>query len=231
MAKAWIEVERIKIALSRFFDDRRQDAQTFGQTVNQTFEAFVFASVIGWYKAQGWIVQIENAIDEPTGEKRVRLKFSTRGRPDNYTYAVCTKETESCQIRHQLRVATKAHRKGKDKANVVLDIAVIQDLDLKSFDSDTFCLNKHLVTFGEVKHMMAFAELIVNAIGLVHELQPKRLKRNSKGRIQPAHLPPFLYVSGDLYPTAQGVKETIERRGFDIRIFDRRNNLPSEFST
>ena len=39
--------------------------------------------------------------------KMAKLKFNTRGKPDNYTRAICTKGELSIQVRHSLRVATK----------------------------------------------------------------------------------------------------------------------------
>jgi hypothetical protein len=60
--------------------------------------------------------------------------------------------------------------------------------------------------------MSAFAELIAGFIGVVHEMQPRRLKRGARFSRKTEHLPPFLYVSGYLYPTAQGLLETIRER-------------------
>jgi hypothetical protein len=71
--------------------------------------------------------------------------------------------------------------------------------------------------------MSAFAELIANFIGLVHEMLPdkiKRLRLHNRPQSQAEHPAPFLYVSGYLYPTAQGIVETIKDRGYDIDIYD-----------
>src|SRR3989442_934920 len=55
-----------KQRLRDFFSRNRADVAAFGSTVNQTLEAFVFASVIEWYRSRGWTVQIVNPIDQIT---------------------------------------------------------------------------------------------------------------------------------------------------------------------
>jgi hypothetical protein len=158
----------------------------------------------------------------------VKFKFNTRGAPPNYTYAQCTKGTEVIQIRHNLHVATQSNLLGQiHKANVVLDVPVIADADFSGFRTDDHLDNGLLLTFGEAKHMSAFAELIASFIGLVHELSPTRLTsvRLETAAKHPVHLAPFLYVSELLNPTAQGIVETIRNRGFDIDVYDSKTGL------
>ncbi len=221
MASPWIDTVRLKRQLTRFFSGNKSDIEDFGRTVNQTFEAFVYASVVNWYASRRWKIEFKHP---QAGTSYVKLKYNTRGRPGLYTYAICTKGRQRIQIRHSIRVATKHHRPGQRySANIVLDVAVISDHDLSEYKTDDFVENAKLITFGEAKHMSAFAELIANFIGLVHELIPNALIRvtsstaRSKRRKHPA---PFLYVSGYLYPTARGLVETIKHRGYDIEVHD-----------
>jgi hypothetical protein len=153
----WIDQARIRQMLAGFFDERHSDVTRFGSTVNQTFEAFVFAAVTRWYQARGWQTEFVHPGRRDEREASVRLKFSTRGRPDNYTYVRCRRGRAEVQIRHQLRVATFFHQEG-DAANVCLDVAVIRSTDLGNFSSDMYVHNRLLITFGEAKHMSAFAE-------------------------------------------------------------------------
>jgi hypothetical protein len=221
MTRIWIDKSAVEKQLQAFFSSNRSGLSKFGNTVNQTFEAFVFASVVKWYADNGWTVEFKHP---KQAQSAVRLKFSTRGRPNNYTYAICTNGDQKIQIRHQIRVATKFHRVGQaPPANVVLDVAVISDQDLSKYGSNDYVGNQALITFGEAKHMSAFAELVAGFIGLVHELKPVALRssRHAKKRISDCgHLAPFLYVSGYLLPTAQGIVKTIKRRGYDIVIYD-----------
>lgn len=221
MPNPWIEKEKLQTRLAKFFTENKSDIQQFGNTVNQTFEAFVFASTVKWYVDHNWFVEFKN----PSSDSRfVKLKFSTRGQPSNYTYALCTKGGQKIQIRHGLRVATRYHKsKLPSPANVVLDIAVISDVNLSKHKTDDYVENSYLITFGEAKHMSAFAELIANFIGLVHEMLPNTLSQirlNNGQTVQSEHPAPYLYVSGYLYPTAQGIFETIKDRGFDIDVYD-----------
>lgn len=232
----WIDTEKLRNDLTRFFGANRKSLSIFGSTVNQTFEAFVFASVISWYKERGWAVSFANpAATDAHRKPTLRLKFSTRGRPNNYTYATCSSGDEILQIRHQLRVATRAYRtSSKSRANVVLDVAVVNDLDLSEHGTNDHVENKSLITFGEAKHMSAFAELVASFLGVVHEMQPERLRRIRVRRklprprsSAPPHPPPFLFVSGFLFHTAQGLVETIVRRKFDVDVYWRTNQLTS----
>lgn len=237
--KDWIDTSKLRGDLTRFFGEQRKELGIFGSTVNQTFEAFVFASVIGWYKERGWIVTFNNPGQPgPDGRHTLRLKFSTRGRPENYTYARCTKADYAVQIRHQIRVATNAHRASrKYNANIVLDVAVIKDIDLSAHGTSDYVTNENLVTFGEAKHMSAFAELVASFLGIVHEMQPKRLaRRRFKSRtarprpLTPGHLSPFLFVSGFLFHTAQGLVDTIAARGFDLDVYWRTKQMTSSIA-
>jgi hypothetical protein len=212
--------KKAKKELASFFKKERARINSFGSTVNQTFEAHIFALVIKWYQKQGWNVQLINP-PGPYGRGEFRLKFSTRGAPKGYSFARCVKGAESCQIRHQLRISTKHEKKNRIRpANICCDVVVINDIGLESYSTDQSLPNNHLISFGEMKHMSAFAELVAGFIGMVHELDPKRLKRvRNKSWKATHHLSPFLYVSGVMYQTAKGINETIGNRKFDIDIF------------
>jgi hypothetical protein len=220
MSGAWIDQEALKLRLADFFTLNKASLSTFGNTVNQTFEVFVFAAVISWYRQRGWKVNFVH----PNGKKNheaLRLKFSTRGRPAGYTHASCRKGRRKVQVRHQLRVATRAYIESQQtRANICLYVAVIKEIDLSGYSTNHAVPAKSLITFGEAKHMSAFAELLASFIGVVHEMQPKRLrKRVGSHKRRAEHLSPFLYVSGYLYPSAQGILETIDRRKYDINVF------------
>lgn len=222
---AWIDQTEIKKALSEFFEGHRDDIDSFGRTVNQTFEAFVFAATISRFLQDGWSVEFRHPRTAgPAPESQtLRLKFSTRGQPNNYSYAVCRRGDDEVHIRHQLRVATKFHTDElKHPANVCLDVAVIKSTDLQGYRTDDYVANEKLITFGEAKHMTAFAELVANFVGLVHEMQPERLQATDASADK---LPPFLYVSGFLNRTARGVEESLRNRKYDIEIYWRTRKL------
>jgi hypothetical protein len=102
----------------------------------------------------------------------------------------------------------------------------MQNVDIDGFSSDSAISNDLLIAFGEVKHMSAYAELIASFIGLVHELQPEKLKKIRVGKWKRGDtISSFLYVSGLLYRTAEGLVETIERRKYDIDIYSFNNPM------
>jgi hypothetical protein len=222
-------LKKLKRGLQSFFADQKPEFTRFGSTINQTFEAFVLAQVIGWYKARGWDVKIVNPTAKGTDRKEFKLKFNTRGHPGAYSYAVCVAPDGSdiIQIRHQLRLATRHFVEGDSPhANICLDIAVIRDTSVDGLRTDDHVPNQHLVTFGEAKHMSAFAELVAGFVGMVHELQPERLKRRPrKAKAQTENPAPFLFVSGRSWITAEGIIKTMKRRRMDLGVFNRTNLL------
>ena len=214
-------------ALNQFFQSEKSSIYSFGYKVNQTFEAYIFASVIKWYQNKGWIIKYNHPLGS-NGGKYFELKFSTRGAPNNYSYVIGEKDGEVIQIHHQLRIETKYHKiNRKYSANICCDVAVIKETeDVGFYKTDDAVDNSRLLSFGEAKHMSAFAELIAGFVGLVHELRPDRLRRIRVRKYQNDHLPPFLFVSGILYATAKGLDESISKRKFDVDIysFDRKMN-------
>jgi hypothetical protein len=234
MEKWTFDQAATKADLISFFENQRTNLRSFGSTVNQTFEAFVFASVVQWYRDNGWSVTMVNPRNPLTKKVEFRLKFSTRGEPKNFSYAIAIKDGMAIQIRHQLRVATTAHEDGSGSyANICLDVAVIEDTNLSKYKTFSAVPNKTLISFGEAKHMSAFAELLAGFIGMVYELQPSRLKKIRKSRSprkKPDQLAPFLFVSGLLYNTAKGIEATFVRRGFDIDVYSSVRSLSIGFS-
>ncbi|MCA9250637.1 MAG: hypothetical protein KDA54_05845 [Phycisphaerales bacterium] len=230
----WLDVNATKNQIRKLFKEKKESISHFGSKINQVFEAFVFCATIRWYEDQGWDVTIHNPVDKDTGQpsKVVRLKFSTRGKPSNYSYASCQKGDSIVEVRHQLRVATYAERGPYLNANICLDVAVIEpDEDgVQNFKSEHAAPNGWLMTFGEAKHMSAYAELIASFIGMVHELQPHRLKRVRRGNWNKDHPAPFLYVSGTLYATAKAIVKTIEQRRYDIDVYSETTELARGFS-
>lgn len=232
--KFWIDRPALSAELDAFFEQKKPDLQRFGSTINQVFEAFVFAQMIAWHKQDGWTCTFIHP-PEPrrTGQPApssktvsLRLKFSTRGRPSNYSYAVCVKGTDRRQVRHGLRVQTfHGEKLGVRKANVVIDVAVIKDLDLSAHGTDDAIPNSSLVTFGEAKHMSAFAELIASFLGLAREMNPRWTANNAryrKGEVRPF---PFLYVSGYLNGTAMGLHQTIRKRRYAVEVYSKTDDL------
>ena len=209
--------------LNKFFVKNGASLRSFGSTVNQTFEAYVFASCIKWYKKNGWKVDI---IHPKYGKNKnnFQLKYNTRGKPANYSYARCLKNNEVKQIHHGLRVNTKysSYEVDRFNANICLDIAIIKETDISMYKTDIAIPNEQLLSFGEAKHMSAYAELVASFIGMVHELIPEAL--NPEEKINDDILP-FLYVSGGLYKTAKGIYETIKNRGYKIIIFSFENKM------
>jgi hypothetical protein len=203
--------------LQEFFASNKAQLTSFGNYVNQTFEAHAFAKVIEWYQGKGYKATIKNP--KINGQETFRLKFSTRGTPDRFSYAVMIKDEQAIQIRHQLRIATAMHHDHhRYNANICCDVVVIKDKDLGGFSSDTGVPNEWLISFGEVKHMSAYAELVASFVGLVHELVPGKLKRHKREKNK-QHISPFLFVSGVMNPTAKGLHITLQRRKYDIDIF------------
>lgn len=224
MANYLFNQRQTKRQLRTFFRNQKATLSSFGNAVNQTFEAYVFAKVIQWYRQRGYIISIVNP--RIKGQEVFRLKFSTRGAPNKYSYVLISLNGDTIQLRHQLRVSTTSHRNTlPNNANICCDITIMKDQDLSNFSTDDAIPNSWLIAFGEVKHMSAFAELVASFIGLVHELTPKKLKKVRVGKYQERDIAPFLYVSGLMNPTAKGILHTIKNRKFNIDIYSFENPM------
>jgi hypothetical protein len=201
--------------LLNFFGVYHAQLDSFGRYVNQTFEAFALAQTIKWYMVRNWKVSCVN----PKGGQ-FRLKFSTRGKPVNFSFFILKNEGQTIHVRHQLRVGIRHNL--TSSANINLDVAVYKETDLTKYALDDFLPNQELISFGEAKHMSAYAELMANFIGLVHELLPEKLDniRNEDINNPTTHIPPFMIVSGILYHTAKELKNSIADRGYDIDVYD-----------
>jgi hypothetical protein len=99
MANYLFDQAKTQVELQNFFDAHKAKLSSFGNFVNQTFEAFAFAKVIEWYQDKGYTTEIINP--KINGIETFRLKFSTRGTPNKFSYAVMTLGDETIQIRHQ----------------------------------------------------------------------------------------------------------------------------------
>ncbi len=218
--------EEWKNKLAGLFAEHKADLTSFGLRVNQTFEAAIFAKTINWHKGNGWSIRIKNP--KRKGKETFKLKFSTRGAPGKYTYAICRNNDREIEIRHQLRVRTKHQPASGRTANICCDIAIIKrQTDLDKMPTDFAIVNDDLVSFGEVKHMSAFPELIASFIGLVHELYPARLgeKKEKDSTGSNTSLSPFLYLSGYLAGTAEALSESIQDRGYEVAIYHVKNDM------
>ncbi|TPD67281.1 hypothetical protein [Flavobacterium microcysteis] len=225
MADYLFDQKKTKDELRVFFKTEKAKLNDFGSAVNQTFEAYVFAKVIEHYKELGCKVKIINP--KVNGESVFKLKFSTRGAPSKYSYALVEFDDYKFQVRHQLRISTKSdNSRLSHSANICCDISIIEDNnDLDFYSTDDALPNGQLISFGEVKHMSAFAELVASFIGLVHELQPSRLRRIRTRNHEDNNLAPFLYVSGYLNPTARGIFHSIQKRKYDLDIYSYENPM------
>lgn len=224
MAEYLFDQKKAKADLREFFKSEKANINDFGSAVNQTFEAYVFAKVVEHYKSLGFAVQIVNP--KVDGKSVFRLKFSTRGAPAKYSYALISLNDLQFQIRHQLRISTKSDTDNLyHSANICCDISIIKDNDLSLYSTDQPLPNEQLISFGEVKHMSAFAELVASFVGLVHELQPSRLRKIRKIKNKDIHLAPFLYVSGYLNPTAKGIYHSIQKRKYDLDVYSYDNPM------
>lgn len=221
ITKEWIDQTKIRKQLAQFFRYNYSDLTTFGNTVNQTFEAFVFASVINWYRNKNWQVCFKHP---KNNNGKVHLKFSTMGKPEDYTYAIAVKGKEKIEIRHNIRIRSAHSKNEYPIASFVIDVGVIKAGSALNLLTKDPVENENLITFAEAKHMSAFAELIGSFIGTAHELMPRRLKKHKPSIRTPHHPYPFLFVSGFTYPSADGVIKTISERRYRIEIYDRNSD-------
>ena len=77
---------------------------------------------------------------------------------------------------------------------------------------------EHIVSFCEAKHLTPFPELIVNFIGIVHELKPNCVNDHEK-HTDSEHIAPSLMMSGTFSKPTKRIQLSFEKRYY-VNFFD-----------
>lgn len=74
------------------------------------------------------------------------------------------------------------------------------------------------MSFCEAKHLTPFPELMINFMGIVHELKPECM-RDEVAKVASDHIAPSLMISGTLGKPTKRIQESLEKRYY-VNLFD-----------
>ena len=171
------------------------------------FEIGCFLSLIDMYEKKKFNIKAKNLKDGI-----FRYLTTPNGDPDNFSYIEISKETETYQIRQQVRIVTSKD----ERIYFTPDIVVIKGIAKILGKKDKLYANgrrtffyvksSKVIAAHECKSLEPFPELFASFIGmfiLAHDWQAKGIKTSKKH----THLAPSLFVGG-------------RARGFHLKIIE-----------
>lgn len=143
------------------------------------------------------------------------------------------------EIRHNLKVAGAhwADQDGTSPPLFAVDVAVVHPSSVPNHEPGTkkgpndvdWAHNEALLTFAEVKKLVAYPMLLAQFLGVVHELKPKYvIGAASEFTSDGIHPPPILFTSQHLTKGSQTVLESFSRRGIGILAIENVDVLPDQ---
>lgn len=223
--------ENLKDRISTFLKAHKQEMYKVATYASNIFEAVCFILVVKYYENQGYLVKPEGLQKE-----RFRFKFSTRGQPWNYSYFLvykCNEQGEEIplfEICHNQKVVGAWFKEEISKYAPLFatDVAVIKAGKLPrkhpKKKGDFSAKNEDLVTFAEVKKLVAYPMLVASFFGIIHELKPEFIQ-NTEQRLSETfwdekHLPPILFTSNHLTQGTENVLQSLLQREMYLVVLE-----------
>lgn len=220
---------QLEDSIAFFLQSHRTEIQNVTSAITNIFEAFCYVIVVKYYADQGYKIEPDKLLDG-----KFRFKYSTAGHPWNYSFfRVCNSQTSTAlfEIRHNLKVGSSWTQDGdteRDKALFAVDIAIVNTdcvpnppMGTRRGKNVTWLENKDLLTFGEVKKLVAYPMLLAQFLGIVHELQPQYIGLGPSPivvSIPEHHPPPILFTDGYITLGSKKVIESFVSRGFRLTV-------------
>lgn len=129
------------------------------------------------------------------------------GDPNNFSFFTAERDTEKYEIRENQFI--RGCHQGFYRINE--DIVIMDEDSLQG----SLVSHNNVVAFASCKHLPCYPSLIADFIGEVHELQHPRLR---SGRT-PQHSPALLMTSGGVTSGGQNLRDSLQRRRYNVRIF------------
>ena len=228
-AKSEPRGRRLEANIASFLQNHRTEIQNITSAITNIFEAFCYVVVVKYYADLGYRIEPDKLLDG-----KFRFKYSTAGNPWNFSFfRVCNPQTSVAlfEIRHNLKIVSSWTQDGdteRDKALFAVDIAIVNPdrvpnppIGTPRGGSVTWLENENLLTFGEVKKLVAYPMLLAQFLGIVHELQPQYIglvKPLIAGSAMEHHPPPILFTDGHISLGSKKVIESFVSRGFQLTI-------------
>ena len=189
------------------------------------FEISCYNLILRYYEKKGYTLEVMNVQSDG-----FKFKCGPHGYISNFSYFKATKtdgdgQEESVYILHNATVQSAFD----DKVFTTPDI-VIAKTDVADETTDyyitkhklTYIGKENLVSFCEAKHLTPFPELMINFMGIVHELKPECM-RDEVAKVASGHIAPSLMISGTFGKPTKRIQESLEKRyyvNFLDNLFD-----------
>lgn len=194
-----------------------------------------YNAYIEYYSDQhGWTTAVQQTRDD-----RFNYKLQPFGDPENFSYFELSHGTDVLWVLNNMQIES-AH---DGDLFFAPDVVVVRANAIKSHKSEVaraagyertvyFLRNRDLITFGEVKNVSPFPELLFSFQGLIFELMPEIFfgKLSAEDNVHPA---PALLCSFTGSRHAMKIARTLESR-FRVNILSRFlafSRLPDELQT
>lgn len=215
-----MDVSAVQRAVRTFISRHHTAFDRVASRETQLLEVAALAVVAEHYRRHGYTVGPRNLVN---GEFRVKL--GSRGRISNFSWFEASDPGGSVEIHANLPVLSAF---GSDEGIYVVDVGVVRARPVlgevrrnpKTGKGSEYVHNGDLITFVEVKKLVAYPMLLAQFLGIVHELKPAFItqSRRPRGFVRGRHFDPALLTLGHLHPNGRGIREGFRQRGFKLRI-------------
>ncbi|MEQ1736381.1 MAG: hypothetical protein ABL886_08260 [Rhodoglobus sp.] len=211
-----MDVDAVRDGLIAFAEAHQEALLSFPRRESQLLELAAMTLAAMHYERAGYQVGPSNTGDHT----EFRMKLSTRGRPENFSWWTATRGADSFEIHANLPVVSAY---GRDNGTYVVDVAVVRAGSLSRLISmgpgRRALPNAALLTFAEVKRLVVYPMLLAQFIGIVHEILPRFLgKRRPRGFRSAGHFDPALMSIGYLHSTSRGIVGAYFDRGYRVSV-------------
>ncbi len=226
------EKEKLSKQVESFLSRHRAPIKEIDSHITNIFEAVCFVIFLQYYEELGYRLEVRNLL-----EGLFRFRFRTTGYPWNYSYFAVlpgnsNDDTILFEIYHNQTVVGAWISTEKEDTEIALfavDVAVVEPDSLpklspghKRKGEPYWVENNRLITFAEAKKLRAYPMLLAQFLGIVHEIKPEFLQKESKQIDQKffeqKHPPPTLLTADDLSRGTKKVLQTFMDRKFEIRV-------------
>lgn len=211
-----------------FMKDLKDFANKFRVTIAEHslktsgyFEISCYNLILRYYEKKGYKLEVMNLQSDG-----FKFKCGPHGFISNFSYFKATKSNgdgteETVYIFHN----ATAQSAFDDKVFTTPDI-VIAKTDVAAETTDyyitkqklTYISKENLLSFCEAKHLTPFPELMINFMGIVHELRPECMHVED-AKESSEHIAPSLMVSGTFGKPTKRIQESLEKRYY-VNFFD-----------
>lgn len=199
-------------SLDRFIKKHKSEFYDLPKRETALFEIVGIVATAEKLRKSGFAVEVQNLQNA-----KFKVKVTSSGNPNNFSHFRCSKGGRVFEIHGNLMVKG-AH----DEGVYCVDVAIVtrnsipsKIVNLRKWKGIE---NRFLVSFAEMKRMVAFPMLLAQFIGIVHEIKPRYLRARSSGAPRKCLVKPALMVQRYSSPNCKAIVANFEKRGISIDV-------------